>query len=590
MPNMKICAFLFVLHSWTPYNEFKWLCVRDILGGNQVTKTKNEVIRVIPLGGVGEIGKSMYVIEIDDELFVVDSGLMFPEDEMLGIDIVIPDITYLEENKERVKGIFLTHGHEDAIGSISYLLQKIKAPVYGSKLTIALAKEHIKDLPVPQPVKFFEVTNKSRMNFNSTYVTFFHTTHSIPDSLGIVFHTSEGAIVHTGEFKFDQSAKGKYKPDLAKMAQIGEDGVFILLSESTEAERPGYTTSETVIEEKLAKYFYSAPARIIVAVYASNFIRIQQVFNQAQESNRKIAVIGKSLEKVIDIGVKLGYLTIDESTLIPVNEIQKYNDEELIIIITSNQGEPLEALDKIVRKQHRDIRIKETDTVLITFTPSPGMEIQMASAMNNLAKLGATVLTSDKKVHVSGHGSQEDLKMMLNLMKPKYFIPIQGEYRMLIAHSKLAQATGLQKSQIFIADKGDIVEYKNGKMRMSGRVQAGNVLIDGIGVGDVGNIVLRDRKLLSQDGIFIVVVTLNRAQKKIASGPEILSRGFVYVRESEELILEATDLARGVIEKYVDKDTFEWTNIKQEIRDTLNAYLFQKTKRRPMIIPIIMEY
>lgn len=579
-----------MLHYWTPYNEFKWLCVRDILGGNQVTKTKNEVIRVIPLGGVGEIGKSMYVIEIDDELFVVDSGLMFPEDEMLGIDIVIPDITYLEENKERVKGIFLTHGHEDAIGSISYLLQKIKAPVYGSKLTIALAKEHIKDLPVPHPVKFFEVTNKSRMNFNSTYVTFFHVTHSIPDSLGIVFHTSEGAIVHTGEFKFDQSAKGKYKPDLAKMAQIGEEGVFILLSESTEAERPGYTTSETVIEEKLAKYFYSAPARIIVAVYASNFIRIQQVFNQAQDSNRKIAVIGKSLEKVIDIGVKLGYLTIDESTLIPVNEIQKYNDEELIIIITSNQGEPLEALDKIVRKQHRDIRIKETDTVLITFTPSPGMEIQMASAMNNLAKLGATVLTSDKKVHVSGHGSQEDLKMMLNLMKPKYFIPIQGEYRMLIAHSKLAQATGLQKSQIFIADKGDIVEYKNGKMRMSGRVQAGNVLIDGIGVGDVGNIVLRDRKLLSQDGIFIVVVTLNRAQKKIASGPEILSRGFVYVRESEQLILEATDLARGVIEKYVDKDTFEWTNIKQEIRDTLNAYLFQKTKRRPMIIPIIMEY
>ncbi|TSI11354.1 ribonuclease J [Lysinibacillus sp. BW-2-10] len=555
-----------------------------------MTKTKNEVIRVIPLGGVGEIGKSMYVVEIDDELFIVDSGLMFPEDEMLGIDIVIPDITYLEENKERVKGIFLTHGHEDAIGSIAYVLQKIKAPVYGSKLTIALAKEHIKDLPVPHPVKFFEVTNKSRMNFNSTYVTFFHTTHSIPDSLGIVFHTSEGAIVHTGEFKFDQSVKGKFKPDLAKMAQIGEEGVFILLSESTEAERPGYTTSETVIEEKLAKYFYSAPSRIIVAVYASNFIRIQQVFNQAQESQRKVAVVGKSLEKVVDIGVKLGYLTIDESTLIPVNEIQKYNDEELIIIVTSNQGEPLEALDKIVRKQHRDIRIKNTDTVLITFTPSPGMEIQMASAMNNLAKLGATVLTADKKVHVSGHGSQEDLKLMLNLMKPKYFIPIQGEYRMLIAHSKLAQAVGMQKSQIFIADKGDIVEYKNGKMRMSGRVQAGNILIDGIGVGDVGNIVLRDRKLLSQDGIFIVVVTLNRAQKRIASGPEILSRGFVYVRESEQLILEATELARGVIEKYVNKDTFEWTNIKQEIRDTLNAYLFQKTKRRPMIIPIIMEY
>lgn len=560
------------------------------LGGNQVTKKKNELIRIIPLGGVGEIGKAMYVVEIDEEIFVVDSGLMFPEDEMLGIDIVIPDVSYLVENKERVKGIFLTHGHEDAIGAIAYVLQKIKAPVYGSKLTIALAKEHLKDLPVAHQVKFFEVSNRSRMNFNSTHVTFFHTTHSIPDSLGVVFHTSEGAIVHTGEFKFDQSAKGKYRPDLAKMAQLGEDGVFILLSESCEAERPGYTTSETVIEEQLSKRFHSAPGRILVAVYASNFIRIQQVFTKAQESMRKVAIVGKSLEKVVDLGVNLGYLTVDEETLIPVQDIHKYQDDEIIIIATGNQGEPLEALDKIVRKHHREVKIKPTDTVLITFTPSPGMEVQMFNTMNLLAKAGANVLTSDKKIHVSGHGSQEDLKLMLNLMQPKYFIPVQGEYRMLIAHSKLAQEIGMQKNQIFIADKGDIVEYKNGKMRMSGRVQAGNVLIDGIGVGDVGNIVLRDRKLLSQDGIFIVVVTLNRAQKKIASGPEILSRGFVYVRESEALMLEASEIARNVIEKYVGKDTFEWTNIKQEIRDTLNTYLFQKTKRRPMIIPIIMEY
>ncbi|WP_042472034.1 ribonuclease J [Bacillus ndiopicus] len=555
-----------------------------------MTKVKNEVIRIIPLGGVGEIGKSMYVIEIDEELFVVDSGLMFPEDEMLGIDIVIPDIAYLEENKERVKGIFLTHGHEDAIGSIAYVLNKIKAPVYGSKLTIALAKEHLKEMPAPHPVKFFEVTNKSRMNFNSTYVTFFHTTHSIPDSLGIVFHTSEGAIVHTGEFKFDQAAQGKFKPDLATMAQLGEEGVFILLSESTEAERPGYTTSEAVVGEQLAKTFHSAQGRILVAVYASNFIRVQQVFTQARSSFRKVAVIGKSLEKVVELGTSLGYLDIYEDTLIPVSDIHKYEDDEIIIIATGNQGEPLEALDKIVRKHHRDVKIKQTDTVLITFTPSPGMEVQMYKTMNQLAKAGAHVLSADKKVHVSGHGSQEDLKLMLNLMQPKYFVPIQGEYRMLIAHSKLAQSLGMQKSQIFIADKGDIVEYKNGKMRMSGRVQAGNVLIDGIGVGDVGNIVLRDRKLLSQDGIFIVVVTLNRAQKKIASGPEILSRGFVYVRESEGLMIEASEIARGVIEKYVNKDTFEWTNIKQEIRDTLNQYLFQKTKRRPMIIPIIMEY
>ena len=555
-----------------------------------MTKAKNELIRVIPLGGVGEVGKAMYVIEIDDELFVVDSGLMFPEDEMLGIDIVIPDITYLEENKERVKGIFLTHGHEDAIGSIAYVLRKIKAPVYGSKLTIALAKEHLKEMPAPHQVKFFEVTNQSRMNFNTTHVTFFHTTHSIPDSLGVVFHTSEGAIVHTGEFKFDQSAQGKFRPDLAKMAQLGEEGVFILLSDSTEAERPGYTTSEAVIAEQLAKTFHSTEGRIIVALYASNFIRLQQVFTQAELAYRKVAVVGKALEKVVELGKELGYLELGEDTFIPVSDIHKYQDDEIIIIATGNQGEPLEALDKIIRKHHRDVKIKDTDTVLITFTPSPGMEVQMYNTMNQIAKIGARVLAADKKVHVSGHGSAEDLKLMLNFMRPKYFIPIQGEYRMLIAHSKLAQTIGLQKSQIFIADKGDIVEYKNGKMRMAGRVPAGNVLIDGIGVGDVGNIVLRDRKLLSQDGIFIVVVTLNRAQKRIASGPEILSRGFVYVRESEELMGEAAEIARGVIEKYVNKDTFEWTNIKQEIRDTLNAYLFQKTKRRPMIIPIIMEY
>ncbi|RNF40585.1 ribonuclease J [Planococcus salinus] len=555
-----------------------------------MSKVKNEVIRVIPLGGVGEIGKAMYVIEIDEDLFVVDSGLMFPEDEMLGIDIVIPDMSFLEENKERVKGIFLTHGHEDAIGSIAYLLKKVQAPVYGSKLTIALAKEHVKEQGSLKHVKFFEVTNKSRMNFDKTHVTFFHTTHSIPDALGIVFHTSEGAIVHTGEFKFDQSVKGSYRPDIAKMAKLGEDGVLMLLSDSTEAERPGHTTSETVVADHLLTAFHAAQGRILVSLYSSNFIRIQQVFDMAKATGKKVAVAGRSLESSYEVGLRLGYLTVDEDTVISLKDLEKYNDGEVVIIVTGNQGEPLEALEKMIRKQHKDVKIKETDTVLITFTPSPGMEVQMFQTMNKLAKAGAKVLTSNKKVHVSGHGSQEDLKMMLNMMKPKYFIPIQGEYKMLIAHSKLAQQVGMHKTDIFIADKGDIVEYKNGKVRMSGRVPAGNVLIDGIGIGDVGNIVLRDRKLLSQDGIFIVVVTLNRKQKKIASGPEMISRGFVYVRESEQLMEESTELVRKVVEKYVTRETFEWNNIKQEIRDTLNSYLFQQTKRRPMIIPIIMEY
>ncbi|MBB5178885.1 ribonuclease J [Planomicrobium koreense] len=555
-----------------------------------MSKIKNEVIRVIPLGGVSEIGKAMYVIEIDEDLFVVDSGLMFPEDEMLGIDIVIPDMTFLEENKDRVKGIFLTHGHEDAIGSIAYLVKKIQAPVYGSKLTIALAKEHIKEQGSLKHVKFFEVTNKSRMNFDKTHVTFFHTTHSIPDALGIAFHTSEGAIVHTGEFKFDQSVRGSYRPDISKMAKLGDDGVLFLLSDSTEAERPGYTTSETVVYDHLYTAFLGAEGRILVSLYSSNFIRIQQVFDLAQKTGKKVAVAGKSLESSYEVGLRLGYLTVAEDTVISLKDLEQYRDEEVVIIVTGNQGEPLEALDKMVRKQHKDVKIKDTDTVLITFTPSPGMEVPMFQTMNKLAKAGAKVLTSDKKVHVSGHGSQEDLKLMLNMMKPKYFIPIQGEYKMLIAHSKLAQQVGIQKSDIFIADKGDIVEYKAGKVRMSGRVTAGNVLIDGIGIGDVGNIVLRDRKLLSQDGIFIVVVTLNRKEKKIASGPEMISRGFVYVRESEQLMEESTQLVRKVVDKYVVKDAFEWNNIKQEIRDTLNSYLFQQTKRRPMIIPIIMEY
>jgi len=555
-----------------------------------VTRTKNEVIRIIPLGGVGEIGKAMYVVEIDEELFIVDAGLMFPESEMLGIDIVVPDITYIEENKDRVKGIFLTHGHEDAIGSLAYLLQKVQPPIYGSKLTIALAKEHLKEMPSPVAVKFFEVTNKSRMNFDCTHVTFFNTTHSIPDSLGIVFNTSEGAIVHTGEFKFDQAAKGKYRPDISKMASLGEKGVFILMSDSSEAERPGYTTSESVIETHLSKTFHGAEGRILVALYASNFIRIQQVFDTAHETGKKVAVVGKSLESYFEVGVNLGYLTIEEDIVIPVSEIEKYEDDNVVIIVTGNKGEPLDALSKIVRKHHKDVRIKESDTVLITFTPSPGMEVSMNQTMNDLAKNGATVLTSSKNVHVSGHGSQEDLKLMLNLMQPKYFIPIQGEYRMLMAHSKLAQQTGLPKTSVFIADKGDVVEFKNNKMRMSGRVQAGNVLIDGIGVGDVGNIVLRDRKLLSQDGIFTVVITLSRKQKRIASGPEIISRGFVYVRDSEELFTESKLLVENIVEKHVAKKSFEWTSIKQEIRDTLSSYLYQQTKRRPMIIPIIMEY
>lgn len=554
-----------------------------------MSKTKNEAIRIIPLGGVGEIGKNMYVVEVDHEIFIIDAGLMFPENEMLGIDIVIPDIQYLIENKDRVKGIFLTHGHEDSIGAISYVLSKIKAPVYGTKLTNALVKSRLKDAKMPEDVKFFTVHTDSLLNFDGVQVSFFRTTHSIPDSVGVCIHTSEGAIVHTGEFKFDQSAKHLYRPDLGKMAAIGDSGVLCLLSDSTEAERPGYTTSEGVIANQLTETFRTAKGRIIVACFASNLIRLQQVFDAAEQNNRKVAVVGKSLKRVYDVALKLGYLHIREGIMISLDEIEEYPNDEIVIVATGNQGEPFEALQRMAKKSHRLVNITSGDTVLITATPSPGMEVIVGRTINMLYKAGADVLTANKKVHVSGHGSQEDLKFMLNIMKPKHFVPIQGEYKMLVAHSQLAHDIGLPYKKIFILDKGDVLEYKDGKMKMSGRVQAGNVLIDGSGVGDVGNIVLRDRKLLSEDGVFTVVVTINRKTKAIVAGPEIISRGFVYVRESEELIEVASGIVTDVVQTYLQKGSFEWSAIKQDIRDQLNYFLFNKTRRRPMILPIIME-
>ncbi|KAB7708103.1 RNase J family beta-CASP ribonuclease [Bacillus aerolatus] len=554
-----------------------------------MSKKKNETIKVIPLGGVGEIGKNMTVVEVDEEIFVIDSGLMFPENEMLGIDIVIPDISYLVENKERVKGIFLTHGHEDAIGSLGYVLQKIKAPVYGTKLTIALAKMRLREENVKEEVKYYTVHSDTRLRFDGVEVTFFRTTHSIPDSVGVAIHTSEGAIVHTGEFKFDQAAKGLYTPDIGKMAQLGQKGVFMLLSDSTEAERPGHTTSEEVIAGQLSDAFHMAKGRIIVASYASNLIRIQQVFDAAYENGRKVAVSGKNMQRVNDIAIKLGYLNVQEDLLVSLQEMAEYPENKVVILTTGLQGEPIEALQKMAKGTNKLVKIKEGDTVLITATPSPGLELLMAKTINLLHRAGANVLTGDRKVHVSGHGFQEDLKFMLNMMKPRYFVPVQGEYRMLKSHAKLAAQTGVPAEQIFIPEKGDVIEYKNEKVRVGSKVSAGNVLIDGIGVGDVGNIVLRDRKLLSQDGIFIVVITLSKKQKRIVSGPEIISRGFVYVRESEKLMEQSTKLITDIVEKNMAGESFDWASIKQDIRDQLNSFLFEKTKRRPMILPIIME-
>jgi ribonuclease J len=550
---------------------------------------QNTSIKLIALGGVGEIGKNMYLVEVDNDIFIIDAGLMFPEDEMLGIDIVIPDISYLVENKERVKAVFLTHGHEDHIGALSYILRKINVQVYGTRLTLALANAKLKEQDYYGSVNFIEVSSDTMLDLDSVNVSFFRTNHSIPDSVGVCIHTSEGAIVYTGDFKFDQSATELYKPEIGKMANIGAQGVLCLLSDSTEAEKPGYSTSEAIVAKEMSNSFYNAPARIIAACFASDLNRIQHIFDAAMETGRKVAVVGKSIEKIFHIALDLGYLQVEDESIIPISEIKNFEDNKIVILMTGSQGEPIEGLQKMAKQTHKQVNIQPGDTVLIAGSPYRGSELIITKTVDMLFRAGANVISGRRTVHVSSHGSQEELRFMINLMNPKFFVPVHGEYRMLIAHRKIAKECGLKNDQIYILERGEVLEIKEGKMVPSGKVPSGNVLIDGIGVGDVGNIVLRDRKLLSQDGILIVVVTLTKQEKKIISGPEIISRGFVYVRESEKLMDESTKLVREIVERNTLKDTFDWSSLKQDIRDDLNRYLYEKTKRRPMILPIIME-
>lgn len=562
-----------------------------ILGGTilSLIKKKNDKIRIIPLGGVGEIAKNMYIVEVDEEMFMLDAGLMFPEDEMLGVDVVIPDIQYVIENKDKLKGIFLSHGHEDSIGAVSYILEKLDAPVYGSRLTIALVKDHMKARKINKKVRYYTVNKDSVMRFKNVNVTFFNTTHSIPDSLGVCIHTSYGSIVYTGEFKFDQSLQDAYAPDIAKMTEIGQNGVFALISDSTEAEKPGYNVPENVIESHMVDEFAKANGRIIVSCYASNFIRIQQVLNAASKLNRKVSFLGRSLESSFNVARKLGYFNIPENLLVPVHDISKYPKNELIIIATGMQGEPIEALGQMAQQRHPILNILEGDNVYISTTASANMEVIIGQTLNELVKAGAHIMPNNKKTHASSHGCMEELKMMLNLMKPEYFIPVQGEFKMQIAHAKLAAETGVDPEKIFLLEKGDVVNFDGEKMIANEKVTAGNVLIDGIGVGDVGNIVLRDRHLLAEDGIFIAVVTLDPKNRKIVGGPEIQSRGFVYVRESEELLNDASEKVREIVEEGLLQKKIEWSEMKQNMRDKLGKYLYEQTKRRPMIIPIISE-
>ncbi|CAG9607392.1 ribonuclease J [Pseudoneobacillus rhizosphaerae] len=550
---------------------------------------KNGSIKLVALGGVGEFGKNMYVAEVDDDIFVIDAGLMFPENEMFGIDIVIPDITYLAENKHRVKAIFLTHGHEDHIGALSYLLRRVDVPVYGTKLTLALAKAKFSDQDFFENVYMEEIDSNTKLQFGSVEVSFFQTNHSIPDSVGISIHTSQGAIVFTGDFKFDQAATKLYKPEIGKMAQVGEKGVLCLLSDSTEADRPGYTVSEAIVKKELLDAFNNAKGRVIAACFSSDIYRIQHIFDIAYEYNRKVVVAGKSLRRIYDIAVNLGYLEIQEDVIIPFSDINQFEDEEVIVLVTGGQGDLFEVLEKMAKQIHKQINFKKGDLVLFAGSPPRGSEVALYKIIDMLYRAGANVISSKHTIQASSHGSQEELKFMINLMQPKFFIPIHGEYRMLKAHAKLAKSMGIPSDNIIIPEKGEVIEINEEEIFYHGKVPSGNVLIDGIGVGDVGNIVLRDRKLFSQDGVLVIVVTIKKSEKRLVGDPELITRGFVYVRESEKLIKDSNTLVKETVDKYLLKESIDWGGIKQEIREKLNQFLFEKTKRKPMIIPILIE-
>lgn len=553
------------------------------------SKKESANIQIIPLGGVGEIAKNMYVVEVDEEMFILDAGLMFPEDEMLGVDIVIPDISYIRENKHKLKGIFLSHGHEDSIGAVPYIIEELNVPIYGSKLTLALVKDRLRAKGVNKKFKFYTINSKSRMKFKNAEMTFFETSHSIPDAYGVSIETKYGSVVYTGEFKFDQSLTGDYGYNMAKMYEVAQKDVLALISDSTEAEKRGYNTPENVIEEHILDGFAKAQGRVIVSCYASNFVRIQQVLTNAAKTNRKVSFLGRTLENSFKVARNMGYFDIPEGLLVPSHEVGNYPDNELVIVATGSQGEPIEALGMMSRGQHEVTNIKEGDIVYILTTPSSNMEVVLYSTMNELVKAGANIATPEQNIHASGHGLSEELKMMLNVMKPKYFIPVQGEFKMQIAHAKLAAESGVLPENIFLLEKGDVASYDGKDMISSEKVTAGNVLIDGSGVGDVGNIVLRDRRLLSEDGIFIAVITIDPKERKIMAGPEIQSRGFVYVKESEDLLKDAEARVYNIVLDSLEEKKLEWSTLKQGIRDDLGKYLYENTKRRPMIIPIISE-
>ena len=546
-------------------------------------------LNIIPLGGLGEIGKNMTAFRYGNDIILIDAGLMFPEDDMLGIDLVIPDITYLIENQDKLKGIFLTHGHEDHIGALPFILKQLDVPVYGTALTLGILEGRLEEAGV-STANLNVIKSGDRVRAGVFKLEFMRVNHSIPDAIGMAIHTPVGLIVHTGDFKIDQTPVDGQVMELNRFAEYGDRGVLLMMADSTNAERPGYTQSEKFVGETFDNEFRHAKHRIIVATFSSNVHRIQQICDTAVKFRRKVAVMGRSMVNVVNISLKLDYLKVPEGLLIDIDDIRNYSNDQIVVICTGSQGEPMSALTRMSMGENRKVQIVPGDTVIISAAPIPGNEKMVSNTINHLYMLGAEVVYEKANgVHVSGHASQEELKLMHHLVRPKFFMPVHGEYRHLVKHARLAESLGMDPKNIMIAQNGSVVELSRDKICINGKVMAGKVLIDGLGVGDVGNIVLRDRRQLSQDGIMIVVVGVDSATNQIVSGPDIVSRGFVYVREAEDLMVEAKGRVQDALDKCEERNHTEWSTLKVAIRDSLGRFLFEKTRRRPMIIPIIME-
>ena len=553
-------------------------------------RTKKSKVKLIPLGGLCGIGKNITAIEYEDEIIVIDCGLSFPDNEMYGIDLVIPDISYLLENREKVKGIFITHGHEDHIGALPYILKEINVPVYASKFTLSLIESKLIEFNMVSSCSLNEITLKEPIKTEHFACEFIRTCHSIADSCSLAITTPQGVIFHTGDFKIDYTPVDGEVIDLQRISEIGKRRVLLLMADSTNATREGFTISETIIGQNLTRLFRNAKGRVIVATFSSNVHRVQQVINSSITYGRKVAFSGRSMEKISQIAMDLGYLKVPKNTIIKLDDIHKYPDNKVTIITTGSQGEPMSALSRIASGNHKKIALKEKDYIIISASPIPGNTKLITKLIDVLISKGAEVIyDAMEEVHVSGHACREELKLIHSLIKPKYFVPVHGEYRHLKEHAELAKSLGMDEKNIFLLDNGDVLELTGKKAVKTKSVHTGTVYVDGSGVGDVGNIVLRDRKVLSQDGILTAVLAIDKEAKEIISGPDIISRGFVYVKDSNDLLNETTDLIKREVEYCLDNDILDWYSIKSKIKSSLGQFLYTKTKRKPMIIPVIVE-